>query len=62
MSVSKRAVQTLDIERLNLRKIKLKGKYQVKISNRFADFENLDDDDDDDDVDMNRAWEGLLRI
>jgi hypothetical protein len=55
-------VQTLDIERLNLRKIKLKGKYQVKISNRFADFENLDDDDDDDDVDISRTWKVLERI
>jgi hypothetical protein len=27
-----------------------------------GNLDNLDDDDDDDDVDMNRAWEGLLRI
>jgi hypothetical protein len=37
--------------------VEIKEQYQVKISNRFAALENLDDDnDDDDDVDINRVW------
>jgi hypothetical protein len=31
-----------------------KEQYQVKISNKFAALENLDDD-----VDINRAWETI---
>jgi hypothetical protein len=45
------------MERFNLRNlndVEIKEMYQVKISNRFAVFENLDDDDDDD-VDINSA-------
>jgi hypothetical protein len=42
------------VERFNLQKasdVAVKEQYQVKISNRFAALENLDDDDDDDDDD-----------
>jgi hypothetical protein len=44
------------IQRFTLKEIinvEVEQQYQVKISKRFADFENLDDDDDDDDVDDN---------
>jgi hypothetical protein len=34
--------------------VEVKEKYQVKISNRFADLENLGYD-----VDMNWAWESI---
>jgi len=47
----------LDIEVFNLNKLNivpLTEKYQVKISNRFASLENLDDDGD-----FSRAWEGI---
>jgi uncharacterized metal-binding protein YceD (DUF177 family) len=45
------------MERLNLQNLSNledKEQYQVKISNRFAALENLDDDDDD--VDIRRVW------
>jgi hypothetical protein len=35
--------------------VKVKRQCQVKISNRFAALENLDDDDDDDDDDMDMS-------
>jgi hypothetical protein len=47
-------VQKFDREIFTLKKVndmEIK-RYQVKISNRFAAFENLDDDDD---VDISRA-------
>jgi hypothetical protein len=47
-------MQKFDMERSNIEKLnKVEGKeeYQVKISNRFAASENLDD------VDINRTWE-----
>jgi len=55
------------MDRFNLTKlydVEVKEQCQVKISNRFATLENLDDDDDDDDDndddddddDTNRAW------
>jgi hypothetical protein len=46
-------VEKLILKELNY--MKVEEKYQVKISNRFAAFENLDDDDDDDDMDINRV-------
>jgi hypothetical protein len=52
-------VKKFDIKRFNLKKlneVQGKEKYQVKLSNRFAVLENLDDDDD---VDINRAWESM---
>jgi hypothetical protein len=55
LSVSKRAAQKFDMQRFDLRKLnnaEVKEQYGVKISNRFAALENLDDN-----VDINRAWE-----
>jgi hypothetical protein len=46
ISVSKRARQNFDLERFDLKKLddlKVKEKYQVEISNRFADLESLDE-------------------
>jgi hypothetical protein len=34
--------------------VEIKGKYQVNISNRFIDFDNLEDDVES--LDINRAW------
>ena len=42
----KQAARECDSERFNLRKmseLKVRIQYQIKISNRFADFENLND-------------------
>jgi len=47
------------MKRVNLKKlndVEVKEQYQVKISNRFAALENLDDD-----VDINRAWESIRK-
>jgi hypothetical protein len=41
LSVSKRAAQNFDMERLNLKElnnVEVKEQYQVKIANRFAAF------------------------
>jgi hypothetical protein len=46
LSVSKQAASRFDMDRFNLRKqnnVHVKEQYQVKISNRFAALENLDD-------------------
>jgi hypothetical protein len=46
ISVSKRARQNFDVERFDLKKlndVEVKEKYQVEISNRFADLEGLDE-------------------
>jgi hypothetical protein len=59
LSVSKRAALKYDMETFNFKKLNdwgVKEQYQVKILNRFAALENLDDeggggDDDDDEVD-----------
>jgi hypothetical protein len=48
------------VERLNLKKlneVEDKEEYHVKISNRFAASQSLDDD-----VDKNRSWKLLERI
>jgi hypothetical protein len=45
------------MERFNLRKLnklEVMKQYQIKISNRFAALENLNDSDD-----INRAWENI---
>jgi hypothetical protein len=47
------------MERFNLVKLnnaEVKEQIQVKISNRFAALENLDDDDD---MDISRAWKSI---
>jgi hypothetical protein len=54
---SKQAAQKFDVEKFNLRKLnglEAREKYQIKISNRFAALENLNDSDD-----INRAWENI---
>jgi hypothetical protein len=46
ISVSKRASRKFDLGRFDLRKlddVKVKEKYQVEISNKFAALENLDE-------------------
>jgi len=53
------AVQKFNMERFNLVKLnnaEVKEQIQVKISNRFAALENLDDDDD---MDISRAWKSI---
>jgi hypothetical protein len=52
-------VQKSYVERFNLKKlsdVEVNEQYQVKISNRFASWENLDDEiDSDDNVDISRV-------
>jgi len=55
LAVSKQAARKSDVERFNLRKLnelEVRKWYQIKISNRFAAWENLNDVED-----INRAWE-----
>jgi hypothetical protein len=50
------------MERFTLEKIsnvEVYEQWEVKISNRFAAFENFDNDDNNDDVDISRAWESV---
>ena len=57
LAVSKQAAQKFDMEIFNLRKLnelEARKNYQIKISNRFAALENLNDSDD-----INRAWENI---
>jgi hypothetical protein len=45
------------VERFNLRKLnelEIRKQYQIKISNKFVDLENLSDCED-----INRAWENI---
>jgi hypothetical protein len=56
-AVSKQGVQKFDAERFNLKKLselEVRKQYQIKISNRFADLENLNVSED-----INRAWENI---
>jgi hypothetical protein len=49
--------QKFDTQRFDLRKLndaEVKKQYRVKITNRFAALEKIDDD-----VDMNRAWRNI---
>jgi hypothetical protein len=58
LSVSKQAAQMFDMERLNLNKLNdvaVKEQNHVKVSNRFAALENLDDHD----VGISGAWKGI---
>ena len=55
MAVSKQAAQKFDGETFNHRKLnelEVRKQYQIQISNRFAELENLIDD-----KDINRTWE-----
>jgi hypothetical protein len=57
LTVSKQAAQKFDGERFNLRKLnelKVKKKYHIEITNRFAASENLNVDED-----VSRAWENI---
>ena len=57
LAISKQEAQTFDAEILNLRKLnelEIRKKYQIKISNRFPDLENVSDSED-----INRAWESI---
>jgi hypothetical protein len=57
LAVSKQAAQKFDMEIFNLRKLnelQARKNYQIKISNRFAALENLNESDD-----INRAWENI---
>jgi hypothetical protein len=55
--VKKQAAQKFDGGRFNLRKLndlEFKKHYQLEITNRFADLENISEDED-----INRAWESI---
>jgi hypothetical protein len=57
ISVSKRARQNSDLEKFDLKRlddVEVKEKYQVEISNRFADLEGLDES-----FDINNAWKSI---
>ena len=57
MAVSKQAAQKFDVERFNLRQlreIEVREQYQIKISNRCAALENLNDSED-----INSAWKNI---
>jgi bifunctional DNA-binding transcriptional regulator/antitoxin component of YhaV-PrlF toxin-antitoxin module len=46
LAISEKAAQTLEVERINLRKqseMEVRKKFQIKISNMFAALENLND-------------------
>jgi hypothetical protein len=49
LALSKQVAQKCDVERFNLRKLReleVRRQYQIKISNRFAALENLNDSED----------------
>jgi hypothetical protein len=57
VAVRKRAAQKFAGERFNLRKLndrEVMKQYQIEITNRFSELENLSDD-----KDINRAWESI---
>jgi hypothetical protein len=57
ISVSKWERQNFDLERFDLKKldgVEIKERYQVKISNRFAALESLDES-----FDINNAWKSI---
>ena len=57
LALSKLAKQKFAVERFNLRKLdelNVRKQYQIKISNRFADLENLSDSED-----INSTWENI---
>jgi DNA repair ATPase RecN len=59
LSVSKRSAQKFDMGRFNLKKLNdvaVKENHQVKIQNRCAALDNLDDDDD---VNINMPWKSI---
>jgi len=57
LAVSKQAAQKRYVKRFNLRKLnelEVRKQYDIKMSNRFAALENLNDSED-----INRAWENI---
>jgi len=57
LAVGKQAAQRFDRQRFNLRKLnepEVRERYQIKITNRFAALENVNDDED-----VNRIWENI---
>jgi hypothetical protein len=57
LTVNKQAAKKFDVERFNLRKLnelEVRKQYQIKISNRYAALENLNDGED-----INRAWKNI---
>jgi len=57
LAVGKQAAQRFDTHRFNLRKLnepEVREQYQIKITNRFATLENLNNDED-----VNRTWENI---
>jgi len=57
ITVGKQAAQRCDRQRFNLRKLnepEFRERYQIKITNRFAALENVNDDED-----VNRIWENI---
>jgi uncharacterized protein YjiS (DUF1127 family) len=57
ISLSKRARKNSDLERFDLKKLNdigVKEKYQVEISNRFADLESLGES-----FGINNGWESI---
>jgi hypothetical protein len=58
LAVSKQTTHRFHMERLNLQKFNKtenKEQYRVKISNRLAALESIDND-----VDSNKAWENII--
>ena len=57
LAVNKLEAQNFNVERLNLRKLnklEVRKQYQIKISNKFADLENISDSEE-----IHRAWENI---
>ena len=57
LAMGKQAAQRFDRQRFNLRKInepEVREQYQIKITNRFAALENMNDYED-----INRIWENI---
>ena len=57
LAVSKQETKKFDVGRFNPRKqneLDVRKQYQIEISNRFADLENLSDNED-----INKAWENI---
>jgi hypothetical protein len=56
-AVCKQETQKFDVERFNFRKIgeiEVRKRYKIKVSNRFAALDNLNDCED-----IKRAWENI---
>ena len=57
LAVRKQAIQKSDGGRFNLRKpndLRVRKKYKIEITNRFAALENVSEDED-----INRGWESI---